>query len=188
VRDAIVACALHLHWVQHERAHQDQHFREFRRWSGRRDLGAKGDSLSDWSTDMRRHIAFGLAGMAFLLVAAAPPAAAAEKTTVCTMDFTLKGWSAGYKTAKGEGTISCDNGQTAEVRLHAVGGGLTAGKSAVRDGRGKFTPVADVRELFGDYASAGAAAGAGPSSEVQALTKLRQVDDQQALKRNVIVK
>ena len=120
---------------------------------------------------MRRHIAFGLAGMAFLLVAAAPPAAAAEKTTVCTMDFTLKGWSAGYKTAKGEGTISCDNGQTAEVRLHAIGGGLTAGKSAVRDGRGKFTPVADVRELFGDYASAGAAAGAGPSSEVQALTK-----------------
>ena len=74
---------------------------------------------------MRRHIAVGLAGMAFLLVAAAPPAAAYEKTTACTMDFTLKGWSAGYKTAKGEGTISCDNGQTAEVRLHAIGGGLT---------------------------------------------------------------
>jgi hypothetical protein len=119
---------------------------------------------------MRRHIAFGLAGMAFLLVAAAP-AAAAEKTTVCTMDFTLKGWSAGYKTAKGAGTIACDNGQTAEVKLHTTGGGLTAGKSAVRDGRGKFTPVADIDELFGDYASAGAAAGAGPSSEAQALTK-----------------
>jgi hypothetical protein len=119
---------------------------------------------------MRRHIAFGLAGMAFLLVAAAP-AAAAEKTTVCTMDFTLKGWSAGYKTAKGAGTISCDNGQTAQVKLHTTGGGLTAGRSAVRDGRGKFTPVADIGELFGDYASAGAAAGAGPSTEAQALTK-----------------
>ncbi len=124
---------------------------------------------------MRRHVAFGLtalglAGMAFLLLAAAP-AAAAERSTVCTMDFTLKGWSAGYKTAKGEGTISCDNGQTAEVRLHAVGGGLTAGKSAVRDGHAKFTPVADIGELFGDYASAGAAAGAGPSTEAQALTK-----------------
>jgi len=119
---------------------------------------------------MRRHIALGLAGMAFLLVAAAP-AAAAEKTTVCTMDFTLKGWSAGYKTAKGAGTIACDNGQTAQVKLHTTGGGLTAGKSAVRDGRGKFTPVADIDELFGDYASAGAAAGAGPSTEAQALTK-----------------
>jgi hypothetical protein len=119
---------------------------------------------------MKRHIALGLAGLAFSLLAAAP-AAAAENTTVCTMDFTLKGWSAGYKTAKGTGTISCDNGQTAQVRLHATGGGLTAGRSAVRDGHGKFTPVADIREVFGAYASAGAAAGAGPSSEAQALTK-----------------
>lgn len=119
---------------------------------------------------MKRHIAIGLAGMAFLLLVAAP-AAAAEGTTVCTMDFTLKGWSAGYKTAKGEGTITCDNGQTARVRLHAVGGGLTAGRSAVRDGHGKFTQVANIGELFGDYVSAGAAAGAGESSEAQALTK-----------------
>jgi hypothetical protein len=95
----------------------------------------------------------------------------AEKTTVCTMDFTLKGWSAGYKTARGEGTISCDNGQTAQVRIHSVGGGLTAGKSAVRDGRAKFTQVADIGELFGDYASADAAAGAGESSQAQALIK-----------------
>jgi hypothetical protein len=119
---------------------------------------------------MRRHIAVGLTGMAFLLLVAAP-AAAAERTTVCTMDFTLKGWSAGYQTARGEGTISCDNNQTARVKLHLTGGGLTAGKSAVRDGRGKFTAVADISELFGAYASAGAAAGAGQSSEVQALTK-----------------
>ncbi|HVT61295.1 MAG TPA: hypothetical protein VHR45_23230 [Thermoanaerobaculia bacterium] len=119
---------------------------------------------------MRRHIAVGFAGLVFSLLVAAP-ATAAEKTTACTMDFTLKGWSAGYKTSKGTGTISCDNGQTAEVRLHARGGGLTAGKSAVRDGHGKFTAVADISELFGDYASAGAAAGAGKSSEAQALTK-----------------
>jgi hypothetical protein len=111
-----------------------------------------------------------LAGMALSLLVAAP-ASAAEKTTACTMDFTLKGWSAFYKTAKGAGTITCDNGQTAHVRLRAVGGGLTAGKSAVRDGHGKFTPVAGIGELFGSYASAGAAAGAGQSSEAQALTK-----------------
>jgi hypothetical protein len=119
---------------------------------------------------MKRHMALGLAGVVCLLLAAAP-AAAAEKTTVCTMEFTLQGWSVGYETAKGEGTITCDNGQTAKVRLRLVGGGLTAGKSAVRDGRGKFTQVADIKELFGDYASARAAAGAGESSEAQALTK-----------------
>lgn len=121
---------------------------------------------------MRRHMVLGLAGMALLLLVAAPAAAAETMTTtVCKMDFTLKGWSAGYKTAKGTGTISCDNGQTAEVKLHGTGGGLTAGRSAVRDGHGKFTPVAGIGELFGAYASAGAAAGAGPSSEAQALTK-----------------
>jgi hypothetical protein len=87
------------------------------------------------------------------------------------MEFSIEGWSVGYKTAKGEGQITCDNGQTARVKLHAVGGGLTAGKSAVRDGRGKFTQVADIDELFGDYAVAGAAAGAGQSAEAQALTK-----------------
>jgi hypothetical protein len=119
---------------------------------------------------MRRHMVLGLAGIALWLLVAAP-GAAVETTTVCRMDFMLKGWSAGYKTAKGTGTISCDNGQTAEVRLHATGGGLTAGRSAVRDGHGKFTSVADIRELFGAYASAGAAAGAGQSSEAQALTK-----------------
>jgi hypothetical protein len=64
--------------------------------------------------------------------------------------------------------ITCDNGETAKVKLHAVGGGLTAGKSAHRDGRGKFTQVAEIGELFGDYAGA----GAGDSSAVvQALTK-----------------
>jgi hypothetical protein len=115
-------------------------------------------------------MALGIAGTAFLLLAAAP-AVAAERTTACTMEFTLKGWSVGYETAKGEGTITCDNGQTANVRLHLVGGGLTAGKSAVRDGHAKFTAVADIKELFGNYASAGASAGAGESSEAQALTK-----------------
>ncbi len=119
---------------------------------------------------MKRLTTLGLAGLACLLVAAAP-AAAAESTTLCTMEFTLKGWSVGYETAKGEGTITCDNGQKAAVRLHLVGGGLTAGKSAVRDGRGKFTQVADIKELFGDYAAARAGAGAGESSEAQALTK-----------------
>ena len=34
----------------------------------------------------------------------------APKMTGCTMSFNIKGWSFIFKTAKGEGKISCDNG------------------------------------------------------------------------------
>ena len=91
--------------------------------------------------------------------------------TVCEMQFTLKGWSAFYKTAKGHGTITCDNGQKASVTITAKGGGLTAGRSQVNDGHGKFSAVANISELFGSYAAASAAAGAGNSGEVHAMTK-----------------
>ena len=56
--------------------------------------------------------------------------ASARGTTACTMKYNLRGWSAFYKTASGAGTIRCDNGQRATVRLSARGGGLTAGKAA----------------------------------------------------------
>ena len=119
---------------------------------------------------MKRHTILGLSALLLSLTAVAPAGAAAE-TTVCRMDYALKGWSAFYKTSRGSGTITCDNGQTAKVKLSASGGGLTAGKSQVRDGHGKFSEIADIRELFGTYAMATAAAGAGKSSEAQALTK-----------------
>ena len=98
-------------------------------------------------------------------------AGAASATTVCHMSFSLKGWSAFYKVAKGSGTITCDNGQKAGVTINAKGGGLTAGKSEIRDGHGKFSEVADISELFGTYVAASAAAGAVKSTEAQALTK-----------------
>jgi len=120
---------------------------------------------------MKRLMTLGGLALALSLLPTAPPARAAQNTTVCTMDFTLKGWSAFYKVAHGRGTISCDNGQTAKVTIEAKGGGLTAGKSEIRDGMGKFSEVADIDELFGSYASAGAAAGAGKSAEAQVVTK-----------------
>lgn len=119
---------------------------------------------------MKRHMVLGLSALLLSLIAVAPAGGAAT-TTVCQMDYTLKGWSAFYKTSRGSGTITCDNGQTARAKISAAGGGLTAGKSQVRDGHGKFSEVADIKELFGSYASATAAAGAVKSSEVQALTK-----------------
>ncbi|MBI4515989.1 MAG: hypothetical protein HY699_09275 [Deltaproteobacteria bacterium] len=40
-------------------------------------------------------------------------------STKCTMKYSLAGWSAGYSTASGSGTVKCDNGQSARVSLQA---------------------------------------------------------------------
>src|SRR5262245_3095935 len=114
---------------------------------------------------------------AVLLLAAATaggPARAADDSgggnVTCEMTFNLKGWSAFYKTAKGDGTISCDNGQKARVSIKATGGGITFGKSEIIGGTGRFTKVAGIGELFGSYVQSEAHAGAGKSSDAQALT------------------
>jgi hypothetical protein len=120
---------------------------------------------------MKYRIALGLSALVLSLIAVAPAGADTKTTTVCRMDYSLKGWSAIYKTSSGSGSITCDNGQTANVRLSAKGGGLTAGKSEVREGHGRFSEVADIRELFGSYVAGTAAAGAVESSEAQAMTK-----------------
>lgn len=104
-----------------------------------------------------------------LLIAFGAPAA--QAMTDCTMSFNLTSWSIFYKASKGTGKITCSNGQTATVRLEGKGGGLTAGRSKVREGFGKFSEVADILELFGTYVSGGASAGAGKSSEAQVVTK-----------------
>jgi len=98
-------------------------------------------------------------------------AAHARGMTECTMKYNLKGWSAFYKTAAGTGTIRCDNGQRANVRLSARGGGLTAGRTEIRDGMGYFSRVSSINELFGRYDSASAGAAAGKAASAQALIK-----------------
>ena len=94
-----------------------------------------------------------------------------EKYIDCRMTFSLHGWSAFYKTMKGEGTITCDNGQSAKVTLKSKGGGLTFGKSEVVEGTGKFSEARNIEELFGSYVQSEASAGAGKSASAQALTK-----------------
>ena len=99
------------------------------------------------------------------------PLSARADTTKCTMTFSLEGWSIFYESASGTGTIRCDNGQTAPVTIRAKGGGLTAGKSKIDNGRGTFSEVSDISDLFGTYAAAQAHAGAGDSSEARVVTK-----------------
>ncbi|MGH8041991.1 MAG: hypothetical protein ACREPN_08110 [Rudaea sp.] len=89
----------------------------------------------------------------------------------CEMRFNLTGWAAIYKHAEGHGTITCDNGHSFRVNIVAVGGGLTAGKYKVEDGKGKFSQVYDTGELFGSYAQGEANAGVVKSGIAQALTK-----------------
>jgi hypothetical protein len=113
---------------------------------------------------------YGVASIAIMSLATlAQPAWGGS--TKCKMRYSLAGWSAGYSTASGSGTISCDNGQSARVHLRAKGGGVTAGRSKTINGSGTFSEVADIGELFGSYASADVHAGAGASSAAQVVTK-----------------
>ena len=103
------------------------------------------------------------------LILATSVATAGE--TDCKLKFNLAGWSAFYKTASGDGTITCDNGQKLNVRIEAKGGGLTFGKSKIENGTGEFSGVNDIKETLGSYAQAEAHAGAVKSSGANVMTK-----------------
>ena len=89
----------------------------------------------------------------------------------CTMTFTLKGWSALYKTATGHGTVTCSDGQAVSVRLNVHGGGLTFGKMDILEGKGEFSALKSADEVLGHYAAAEATAGAVKAGEAAVYTK-----------------
>jgi len=99
------------------------------------------------------------------------PAAHAAGNVDCKLRFDLSGWSAFYKTAKGTGTITCDDGSSLPVSISAKGGGITFGKSKIENGVGEFSGVHNIRETLGTYAAAEAHAGAVKSSKAQVMTK-----------------
>jgi hypothetical protein len=110
--------------------------------------------------------------LAGLVLALAPaPQARAAGPTDCRLTFNLSGWSVFYKKSSGEGTVSCSNGQRLPVRIEARGGGLSFGKSRIRNGTGEFSGVSDIRQVLGSYATAEAHAGAVRSSKAQVMTK-----------------
>jgi hypothetical protein len=106
----------------------------------------------------------------FVALMGAGRAQAADNDLKCTLTFQLKTWSIIYKSATGNGTIHCSNGQALHVKLSARGGGLTAGKSE-EAGEGEFSPVASMDTLLGGYAAVQAHAGAVNSVQAQVLTK-----------------
>lgn len=106
-----------------------------------------------------------------LLSAALAPAAQAARPIDCTLRFNVSGWSIFYKTSAGTGTVSCSNGQRAAVTIRSKGGGLTVGKSRITDGRGEFSGVRNIDDVFGSYVTAEAHAGASRSSKAQVMSK-----------------
>ena len=89
----------------------------------------------------------------------------------CKMTFSLTGWAVLYKHADGVGTVTCENGQSLPVKITVKGGGLTAGKWHVDNGKGSFTDVHTIGDVLGRYAQGGAHAGVVKSGSAQVLTK-----------------
>jgi hypothetical protein len=111
------------------------------------------------------------AGIACVLAAPALAFEQSEPDLTCKMRYTMKGWSAIYKEAKGTGVVSCSDGSRLPVRLSMHGGGITVGKSTVDDGVGKFTGVKDIQDVIGSYAAGEAHAGAVKSADATVVGK-----------------
>lgn len=107
--------------------------------------------------------------LVFHLGSVVPAIAEGAAETKCRLKFNLSSWSVFYKRAKGDGTITCDNGQSADVKISAHGGGVTFGKSEIVDGHGTFSKVHDISDLFGGYAESEAHAGASKSADARAM-------------------
>jgi hypothetical protein len=115
-------------------------------------------------------ISLALAGLALLgtqqaLAQNAPPELS------CKLSFSLSGWSAIVSSAHGTGVVSCNDGSKLPVVITAKGGGLTAGRTKVDEGKGDFTHVHGIREVLGRYAQGEAHAGLTKSGTAQVLTK-----------------
>src|SRR6266850_660239 len=111
------------------------------------------------------------AAMSSLILIAAPVAATNAAAKDCDMTYTLKGWSAVYKTAKGEGMITCKTGETAQVEISVKGGGLTFGKSEIFNGKAEISGVKSINDIYGTYASMAAHAGVVKEDAVEVMTK-----------------
>jgi hypothetical protein len=115
-----------------------------------------------------------LSGMIILQLFLSPVVFAADKTSkaaTCRMVYNLKGWSVFYKTAEGSGRVTCSNGQRANVKISVTGGGLSFGKMEILNGKGTFSEVLDISEIFGAYVAAEAHAGAVKSAQASVYTK-----------------
>ena len=96
---------------------------------------------------------------------------AAQANLDCKLHFSMTGWSAIYKHAEGNGIVTCEDGSSMRVFIEAKGGGLTAGKSRIDNGTGRFSDVRTIDDVLGSYAEGEAHVGVVKSGTVHLLTK-----------------
>ena len=101
---------------------------------------------------MRKLITFGVLAMLFGFSAVVVAADKAPAAVECHM-------------------VTCNNGETAKVKIKVTGGGLTFGKMDIRDGNGTFSEVLHIDEIFGPYVAAEVHAGAVKSAQASVYTK-----------------
>lgn len=110
-------------------------------------------------------------GYAAILAAGVLAAPVKAAPLDCTMRFDLSSWSVIYKHASGSGVVTCDDGSRMNVKLRANGGGLSVGKSTIKDGKGNFTDIQSITDVLGTYAAADASIGVPKSGDAQVMTK-----------------
>ena len=109
--------------------------------------------------------------LALVAMSGSAVAHAAEKKLRCNLTFSTKEWSVLYASAEGEGTVSCQDGSSMQVVISAKGGGLTAGKWQITDGKGVITRVEKIDDILGSYLAVSGDIGLVKAGTAQVLTK-----------------
>lgn len=89
----------------------------------------------------------------------------------CTLHFEAQGWAFFIGRGKGEGHVSCDNGQEADVVIKTSSAGIAFGEAKIDNGTGSFAYLSDIDEVFGRYESSSAGVAAGGTAMAGGLVK-----------------
>jgi len=85
------------------------------------------------------------------LVAGVAECADEDALTTCGLTFSLDRWPGGSKAVQGQGTIACDDGQSAAVNVRVKGESPKGDHTGPLSGQGSFADVADINDLLGTY-------------------------------------
>jgi hypothetical protein len=94
-----------------------------------------------------------------------------EKYISCTIHFEAEAWAFFVGRGKGEGHITCDNGQEADAVIKTSTFGIAFGKGEVDNGTGRFAYLTDIDQAFGRYEGSSATVAAGGTAAAGGLIK-----------------
>lgn len=69
----------------------------------------------------------------------------------CRLTFSLTGWAALAQHADGTGTVFCADGASVPVLIGVMGRATTAGTYRIDNGKGRFTDVHSMEDVYGTY-------------------------------------